>query len=99
MGFYIFRALFSAFPIDVLLTIYYIKRGLKTIGAFIPVPLYFINTFIWAIILSASDSRFRGQGVLGLILIVSIGIAFSIFRLLLELILLGILYQFGEIVR
>lgn len=57
MGFYIFRALFPAFPIDVLLTIYYINGGLKTIGAFIPVPLYFINAFIWAIILNASDSK------------------------------------------
>lgn len=88
MGFYIFRALFPAFPIDVLLTIYCMKKGVKKIGVFIPIPLYFINALSWAIILSASDSRFRGQGALGLILMVSIGIAFSIFRLLLGLILL-----------
>lgn len=88
MGFYIFRALFPGFPIDVLLTIYYMKKGVKKIGVFIPMRLYFINALSWAIILAASDSRFSGQGALGLILTVSIGVAFSIFRLLLGLILL-----------
>ena len=88
MGFYIFRALFPAFPIDVFLTIYCIKKGLKKIGAFIPVPLYFINAYIWAMILSASVSRFRGQGALGLAVIIYIGIAFFIFRLVVGLMLL-----------
>ena len=88
MGFYIFRALFPAFPIDVIFTIYCIKKGLKIIGAFVPVPLYFINAYIWTIILSASDSRFRGQGALGLIVIMYIGIAFCILRLVVGLMLL-----------
>lgn len=90
MGFYIFCALFPAFPIDVLLTVYCIKKGLKIIGALIPIPLYLINTYVWAVILSASDSRFQGQGALGLAVIVYIGIAFSIFRLVVGLILLTI---------
>ena len=88
MEFYIFRALLPAFPIDVLLTIYCIKKGLKKIGAFIPVPLYFINAYVWAMILCASDSRFRGQGALGLAVLVYIGIAFSILRLIIGIILL-----------
>lgn len=86
MIFYISRVFLPAFPIDVFLTIYFANKGRSILAAFAAVPLYFISAIIWIIILGASDPRFAGQGVIGLIFLGYIGIGFSIFRLILGLI-------------
>ena len=87
MEFYFFRALFPALPIDLWLTIVSLKKGRNAIGAFLPVPFYFVCTWIWAAILSASNPAFQGQGVIGLAFLMGIGIALSIVRFILGLLL------------
>lgn len=83
MGFYIFRALFPALLIDIFLTSYFLNQGKNKLAAFTTVLFYFINSFIWSLVLGRTNSAFSGQGAIGLALLVSFGIAFSILRLLL----------------
>lgn len=93
MEFYIFRVLFPAILIDISLTASFLRkgnllrRGRRSLGAFATAPLYLIASLVWMLILGIGDPRFQGQGVLGLIVFLSLGIVFTILRLFLGLIL------------
>jgi hypothetical protein len=94
MDFYIYRVLFPAISIDIALTVSFLRkenilrgRRERVICAFGTSPLYLIAALVWIFILGVGDSRFQGQGVLGLILLWGLGIVFAVLRLLLGLIL------------
>ena len=87
MEFYIIRALFPALIIDILLTISFLNKGINALAAFVSVLLYSINAYVWALILRETNSSFSGQGALGLAMLIYIGIAFSILRLIFGIIL------------
>jgi len=86
MTFYILRVLLPALLIDISLTVSFLRRGRRVLGAFIASPLYLIASLVWILIFS-QDPRFQGQGVLGLIVFLGLGMAFTFLRLLLGLIL------------
>jgi hypothetical protein len=86
MDFYIFRVLLPALLIDISLTISFLRRGKRTLGAFIASPLYLITALVWIFIFS-QDLRFQGQGVIGLFVFLGLGIVFTFLRLLLGVIL------------
>ena len=94
-GFYVSRILFPALPIDVVLTVglFYLlknsvsfKRKRKVPSVFAPAPLYFVAAIMWAAFYSV-DSRFQGQGMIGLFLLMFLGMEFTCFRLLLGAVL------------
>ena len=95
MDFYIFPILFPGLFLDILLTIsflYFFNKKIfppqkrKVLAAFAPASLYLTIAFIW-IIIYAWDPRFQGQGILGLFLIMTLGVIFTLVRLLLGLVL------------
>lgn len=90
MAFYIVRALFPALPLDIWLTIILRRKRRKIVSAFATPPLYIICAFIWNIILSATNPAFRGQGALGLMLLMAIAIAFSLLRIVCGLLLMAL---------
>lgn len=89
MTFYIIRVLFPAIFIDIGLTRVLLKKKQKMLGTFGPALLYVISAFIWVVILAATHPAFRGQGVLGLMLLMFMGSSFSILRIVLGLALLA----------
>ena len=92
MAFYIVRALFPALFIDIWLTIIFFKKNRNILSAFATAPVYLISTLIWSFILNLTNSAFHGQGVVGLMLLMFIGIAFSILRMVFGLFLI-LLYR------
>lgn len=99
MHFYILPVLLPGLIIDILLTFRMFKsihkniaqtRYKKTLTAFVSAPSYLVTAFVTAMIYS-TDSRFQGQGVIGLIAFIGIGIAFTFIRLLLGVFLFMIL--------
>ena len=103
MDFYVSRILLSALPIDVFLTIglFYLlknsvslKRKRRVLSAFAPAPLYFVAAVMWTAFYSL-DPRFHGQGVLGLLMLMFLGMGFTCFRLLLGTVLF-IAFKYGR---
>lgn len=101
MHFYILPVLFPGLIIDILLTFRMIRsihknivqvRHKRALAAFVAAPSYLITAFFTAMIYSA-DSRFQGQGVIGLILFLGIGIACTFIRLLLGVFLFMMLQR------
>lgn len=87
MEFYIVRALFPALVIDIFVTTNLLNQGKNLFAAFASVFLYFVNALVWRFILEATNPAFLGQGALGLALLMTVGMAFSIFRLLFGVVL------------
>lgn len=90
MHFYILPVLIPGLIIDILLTFSIIRsihkntvqiRYKRALAAFVSAPSYLITAFFTAMIFS-TDSRFQGQGVIGLMLFIGIGIACTFLRLL-----------------
>jgi hypothetical protein len=86
MAFYVLRVLLPALLIDVALTISFLRKGRRALGAFIASPLYLITALVWIVIFSG-DLRFQGQGVIGLAVFLCLGVGFTLLRLLLGLII------------
>jgi hypothetical protein len=86
MAFYVIRVLLPALLIDISLTVSFLQRGKRELGAFIASPLYLIAALVWTSIFGR-DPRFQGQGIIGLAIFLGLGIVFTLLRLLLGLIL------------
>jgi hypothetical protein len=86
MDFYVFRVLLPALLIDISLTVSFLRRGRRALGAFIASPLYLIAALVWISIFSR-DPRFQGQGVIGLAVFLGLGMVFTFLRLLLGVVL------------
>ena len=84
---YMFIVLFSTILIDIRLTVRFRDRGNFAIAAFATIPLYFLMTFLWTIILGRTVTAFSGQGAIGLTIILGFGLVFSILRAIWELLL------------
>ncbi|WP_261892394.1 hypothetical protein [Acaryochloris marina] len=67
-------------------------RYKRALAAFVSAPSYLIAAFFTAMIFS-TDSRFQGQGVIGLILFIGIGITCTFIRLLLGVFLFMMLQR------
>ncbi|MGI0494253.1 hypothetical protein ACN4EG_20905 [Alkalinema pantanalense CENA528] len=94
MDFYLIRVLFPAVLIDLALTVgvfwkrRFLQRGKKIGVALLPALLYLLAALVWIVILDNGDPRFQGQGVIGLFFLFSLGLVFTVLRLLLGVILL-----------
>lgn len=83
MWFYIFRVLFPALLIDLGWAAWLLKKRRRLLAITLPALAYLICTVGWQVSLFVSDPAFRGQGVLGLIVLGYMSFAVSILRIIL----------------
>ena len=96
MGFYLARALLPALLIDIGLTIIFLKKRRKVFGALLGGMAYPFGTIVWSVILLLSEEAFRGQGILGIYLLIAVGIALSLVRIILGLLVLVVANIFNN---
>ncbi len=96
MGFYLVRALWPALLIDIGLTIILFKKRRKVFSALLGGMAYPVGTIFWSVVLVLSEEAFRGQGILGLYLLIAVGIALSLVRIILGLLVLVVANIFNN---
>jgi hypothetical protein len=87
MEFYILLILLPALPIDIALTVHYLRKNRKIMSVLATAFLYLIAALICIAIFS-QDSRFQGQGIIGLMLFFAVGTSLALIRLLVGIVIL-----------
>jgi hypothetical protein len=80
MEFYILLVLLPTLPIDIALTVHYL-RNRKSLSVLATAFLYFIAALICIAIFS-QNRAYQGQGVIGLMVFFAVGIGLAVIRLL-----------------
>ncbi len=96
MGFYLVRALWPALLIDIGLTIILLKKRRKVFSALLGGMAYPVGTIFWSVVLVLSEKAFRGQGINGLYLLIAVGIALSLVRIILGLLVFVVANIFNK---